>query len=68
MTFEEIWKEVKGLPEAAMIHVPGTLSVSTKKRLARLNPENVSKIVNAAIDEVNHGSIISLDELIRRRL
>ena len=68
MTFEEVWESVKGLPNTAMKQVPGSLSDSTKKRLARLKPDEVSKIVLAAIEEVNHGSIEPLDKLIQKRL
>jgi hypothetical protein len=48
--------------------VPKVLSKETKKRLEKLNPEEISAIVIQAIDEVNLGSIAPLDELIRKRL
>ena len=41
---------------------------STKKKLERKTPEEVAAIVTAAIDEINHGSITPLDELINSRL
>ena len=44
------------------------LKVSTKKKLERKTPEEVAAIVAAAIDEINHGSITPLDELINSRL
>ena len=44
------------------------LKVSTKKKLERKTPEEVAAIVTAAIDEINHGSITPLDELINSRL
>lgn len=68
MTFEEAWAKVEGLPETAKWQVPGTLSVATKKKLSRMCPEQIREIVEAAIEEVNHGSIAPLDELIRQRL
>jgi hypothetical protein len=48
--------------------VPKVLSKETKKRLEKLKPEEVSVIVAQAIDEVNQGSVVPLDELIRKRL
>lgn len=68
MTFDELWAQVKGLPETAMIQVPLALKVSTKKKLERKTPEEVAAIVAAAIDEINQGSITPLDELINSRL
>ena len=68
MTFDELWAQVKGLPETAMIQVPLVLKVSTKKKIGRKTPEEVAAIVAVAIDEINHGSITPLDELINSRL
>ena len=68
MTFDELWTQVKGLPDMAKLQVPDVLTVSTKRKLEQKTPEDIEKIVSAAIDEVNHGSVITLDELIRRRL
>lgn len=68
MTFEDVWRQVRGLPDTAIQQVPGVLSADTKKLLSRLTPEEVSKIVASAIEEVNHGSITPLDELVMMRL
>jgi hypothetical protein len=68
MAFEEVWREVKGLPNTAIAQVPKVLSKETKKRLEKLNPEEISAIVTQATDEVNLGCIAPLDELIRKRL
>lgn len=68
MAFEDVWREVKELPDTAIAQVPKVLSKETKKRLEKLNPEEISAIVTQAIDEVNMGSIAPLDELIRKRL
>ena len=68
MTFDDVWKQVRGLPDTAKLQVPGTLSEATKKKLAKMTPEEVSKIVLAAIEEVNRGSMAPLDELIKKRL
>ena len=68
MTFEDVWREVKGLPDTAMVQVPGTLKDDTKKKLSRKSPEEVSLIVAAAIDEINHWSVLPLNTLIKSRL
>lgn len=68
MTFEELWTKVQGLPDTAMMQVPGVLSAETKRRLAKNTPEKVAQIVRQAIEEVNHGSIEPLDTLIKKRL
>ena len=68
MTFDEVWKQVKGLSDVIMVQVPSVLSESTKKRLCKRRPEEIKVIVDQAIEEVNHGSIEPLDTLIKRRL
>ena len=68
MTFDELWKRVQGLPDTAKLQVPGVLSAATKKKLAKMTSEDVSKVVLAAIEEVNRGSVTPLDELIKKRL
>ena len=68
MSFDELWTQVKGLPDTAMMQVPLVLTASTKKKLERKTLEEVAAIVAAAIDEINHGSVTPLDELINRRL
>lgn len=68
MTFDELWKQVSGLPDAAKIQVPGALKEDTKKKLAKKTPGEVSRIVAQAIEEVNNGSVEPLDKLIRVRI
>lgn len=68
MTFEELWEKVSGLPDTAKMQVPGALTEGTKRKLCKHSPEEVSKIVAAAIEEVNRGSVKPLDELIRQRI
>ena len=68
MMFDEMWKQVEGLPDTAVIQVPGVLSEATKKKMEKRSPEEVSRIVLSAIDEVNHGSVEPLDTLIKKRL
>lgn len=68
MTFEDVWREVKGLPDTAILQVPGVLSDATKKKLAERTPAGVEKLVTDAIEEVNHVSVLPLDELVKKRL
>ena len=68
MSFDELWTQVKGLPDTTMVQVSLVLTASTKKKLERKTPEEIEQIVSAAIEEINHGSITPLDELINRRL
>ena len=68
LTFEEIWKQVNGLPDTAILQVPSALAETTKRKLAQRTPEEIKKIVEEAVEEINHGSIARLDELISKRL
>lgn len=68
MTFDELWKQVKGLPDTAMAQVPIVLSEDTKKKLCKKTPVEIAEIVLSAVDQINHGSIESVDELVRRKL
>ena len=71
MTFDEIWKkigEMNTLPDTAIQQIPLVLSDDTKKRLTRKSPEEVVMILQSAIAEVNHGSIQSVDSLVRKML
>lgn len=68
MTFDKIWAQVKGLPDTAKAQVPLVLATSTKKKLERKTPHEVTEIVQRAVAEVDHGSIEPLDTLIRKCL
>jgi hypothetical protein len=68
MSFDDLWSRVTGLPDMAIIQVPKVLSANKKKKLCKHSPEEVSAIVLWAIEEVNHGSIEPLDDLIQKRL
>lgn len=70
MTFDEYWSAVarlKALPDMAIQQLPGSLSIETKKRLMKRNPEETVELIKAAIDEVNRGSVQSIDSLVRRK-
>ena len=71
MTFEEYWAEVeklKVLPNTAIKQIPSSLSENTKKKLMKKRPEETAGIMRAAIDEINHGSVESIDSLVRKQL
>lgn len=68
MTFEELWSQVQGLPQEAIMRVPETLKEDTKIRLSRLSLAEVTEILHWAIDEVDHRSIAPLDELVKKRM
>ena len=66
MTFDELWGQVQGLPDTAKAQVPSILSENTKKRLTKYTPTEVSRIVLAAVDEIDHGSIETVDALVKK--
>lgn len=71
MTFEEYWGEVaklKVFPEMAIQQLPGALREDTKQMLMRLSPEDSSELLRKVIDLINHGSVESIDSLVRKRL
>lgn len=71
MTFEEYWAEVgklNALPEMAIKQIPLSLSSDTKKRLLQRQPEETANLLNTAIDEINSGSVESIDGLVRKKL
>ena len=68
MTFDDLWRDVQGLPDTAKLQVPGALKEETKRKLCKYSPEEIEKIVAQAIEEVNHGAVAPLDELIRKKL
>ena len=67
MTFEEFWTEVGELgvlPEMAIVHIPMSLSVDSKKKLMKAGPQKSAEMLKNAIEEINCGSIESIDEII----
>lgn len=70
MCFEELWAEVhkmRILPEAAIHQIPQVLSVE-KKKISMQAPESVARMISEIIEEINHGSVESIDSQIRKRL
>ena len=69
--FSEYWAKVEkihALPEMAIRQLPASLSSGVKQRLMSLKPKETAGLLNTAIDEVNRGSVESIDSLMRKRL
>ena len=64
--FEELWKQVEGIPDGAKKQIPQDLSDSTKRKLEKLSPETIAEIINKAFEEINKGSVLEMDALIRK--
>lgn len=71
MTFEDYWSEVarlNALPTMAIVQLPTSLSYDTKRRMMRKRPEEAAEIIQETSDEINRGSVKSVDALLRSRL
>lgn len=71
MTFEELLDTactVACLPSMARKDLPSVLSDKTQKLLLKLPPDKVGSVLSYAIDAINHGSIESIDTLVRKGL
>lgn len=71
MSFEELWEkisEMRALPDTAIQQVPHVLSDAMKKKLSRKTAEEAIKILREAIEEIDHGSVQTVDALVRKRL
>ena len=66
--FEELWKQVEGIPDGAKKQIPMDLSDRTKRKLEKLSPEEITEVINMAFEEVNKGSVIPMDILIRNHI
>ncbi len=66
--FEELWKQVEGVPEGVKKQLSADFSDRTKRKLEKLSPEKISEVINKAFDEVNNGSVLQMDVLIRRMI
>lgn len=65
---QKVWLSSPTMHGEEQYWVPLVLKVSTKKKLEQKTPEEIEQIMSAAIEEINHGCITPLDELINRRL
>ena len=71
MSFEELLDQAcksARLPEMARILLPSTLSKETKKLVMKLEPEEFGAILKAAIDQIDHGSVETVDALVKKSL
>ena len=71
MSFDELLKaacEFAGLPNTARIQLPSSLSAETRKMVMKLSPEEFGRVLNEAIEAVNHGSVKSIDILVRENI
>ena len=71
MIFEkllEIACRSAGLPNMARILLPSTLSDETKKKVMELPPDMLGDILKMAIDQIEHGSVESVDALVRKQI
>lgn len=71
MQFEDLWEEVAKhnvLPRAAVENVPDMLSETTKEKLMKLQPYEVCSIIKSSIDEIDNGTVVSLDSIVLKRI
>jgi len=71
MTFDELMDaacDSAALPNMARILLPSTLSGETKKAVMQLKPEELWIILKDAIDQIDNGSVESVDTLVRKQI
>lgn len=71
MTFDELMDaacESVALPNMERLLLPSTLSGETKKAVMKLKPEELGIILKDAIDQIDNGSVESVDVLVRKAL
>lgn len=71
MTFEDLLDKActsAHLPNTASDQLPSALSDKTKKKLLKLSPEEVGRVLSEAIDKINYGSVEPIDKLIRKQV
>ena len=56
------------LPEMARLLLPSTLSAETKNLVLKFTPEEFGRILASAIDQINRGSVETVDALVRKAL
>ena len=71
MNFEDLLDQAcksAHLLEMARVQLPSALSDKTKHLMLQLSPDELGRILNEAIDAVNHGSVKSIDVLVNEHL
>ncbi len=66
--FDELWKQVEGIPDGAKKQIPADLSDGTKRKLEKFSPKEIAGIINRAFEEINRGSVEGIDTLIRKMI
>lgn len=73
MTFDELWKQVcstSDLPDGARVYLPASLSDKTKTIIVEkeLSADEFAGIVLNTINQINSGSVESIDYLVMKSL
>lgn len=69
MEFRALLNELEGtLPEMALKCLPLSLSRETQRKLCALEVEEAGKILNRVIDQINRGSVETIDSLTQKAL
>lgn len=71
MKFEELLDEAcesAHLPDLARIQLPSALSEKTKKMAIKISSDELGFILATVIDEINRGSVETVDSLVRKKL
>ena len=71
MSFEELLDQgckSACLPEMARLLLPSTLSEATKDIVLKLTPEEFGRILVSAIDQIDYGSVETVDALVKKSL
>lgn len=71
--FAELMRETykiagKRIPNMAYMDLPRVISPETREKMMNRSPEELAEIIIAMIDEINHGSIESVDLILNRLL
>lgn len=62
----EVWRYTS-LPSTAKDQLPKSLSKGTKKLLMRMESKDAARIIEEAVEEINNGSVKSIDILIKEK-
>ena len=60
--------EIAHLPSMAKDQIPGSLTNETKRNIQNMTAEELAVILKKAVDQIDHGSIESIDDLFRKML
>lgn len=60
--------EIAQLPSMAKEQLPRSLSDETKRRIKKMDADELAEILKEAVDQIDHGSVESIDKLVKRAL